>query len=70
MTLITRTDGLSLLDPRLSRRRALGGMIFAGYAAAALAADAAPIVTDSFGMPTANCRPIWRGPTALDGARP
>jgi len=52
MTLITRTDGLSLLDPRLSRRRAMGGMIFAGYAAAALAADAAPIVTDSVGMKT------------------
>ncbi len=52
MTSLTRTDGLSPWNPSLSRRRALGGMIFAGYAAAALAADAAPIVTDAKGLKT------------------
>jgi carboxymethylenebutenolidase len=52
LTSLTRTDGLSPWNPSLSRRRALGGMIFAGYAAAALAADAAPIVTDAKGLKT------------------
>jgi carboxymethylenebutenolidase len=52
MISMTQTDGLTPFDPTLSRRKALGGMIFVGYAAAALAADAAPIVTDSVGLDT------------------
>ncbi len=54
MTLLTRADGSRPQDFHLSRRTlsrgALGGLIFAGYAAAALAAEAEPIVTDSVGL--------------------
>jgi carboxymethylenebutenolidase len=57
MLRLTRAEGPKPEDFHLSRRalahRALGGMIFAGYAAAALAAEAAPIVTDSEGLETA-----------------
>jgi carboxymethylenebutenolidase len=71
MTLITRTDGLSPLNPRVSRRRALGGMIFAGYAAAAVAADAAPIVTDAKGLKTETVMiPTAGGPMPAYLARP
>jgi carboxymethylenebutenolidase len=57
MLRLTRAEGPRPEDFNLSRRalaqRALGGMIFAGYAAAALAAEAAPITTDSQGLETA-----------------
>ena len=52
MLSLTRADGPQPEDFHLSRRM-LGGMIFAGYAAAALAAEAAPIVTDAEGLDTA-----------------
>ncbi len=49
MTLLTRFDGSAPEDFHLSRR-ALGALIFTGYAAAALSAEAEPIVTDSVGL--------------------
>jgi carboxymethylenebutenolidase len=52
MTVLTRPEGFLPEDLNLSRR-AIGAMIFAGYAAAAVAADADPIVTDSKGLTTA-----------------
>lgn len=56
MLRLTRAEGPEPQDFHLSRRAlggTLGGMVFAGYAAAALAADAQPIVTDSQGLITA-----------------
>ncbi len=46
---LSRAEGPQPGDFSLSRR-GLGGMIFAGYAAAALSADAEPIVTDMQGL--------------------
>lgn len=51
MLKLTRPDGTPPQDLHLSRR-GVGGLFFAGYAAAALAADAEPIVTDSAGVIT------------------
>ena len=46
---LSRAEGPQPGDLSVSRR-ALGGMIFAGYAAAALSAEADPIVTDARGL--------------------
>jgi carboxymethylenebutenolidase len=51
MTLLTRPDGLDAEDLRLSRRT-VAALFFAGYAAAALSADAEPIHTDEAGLVT------------------
>src|SRR5580692_7195241 len=51
MLTLKRPDGNRPEDFHLSRR-VLGLSIFAGYAAAALAADADPIVTDDVGLVT------------------
>jgi carboxymethylenebutenolidase len=51
MLTLKRPDGDLPEDFHLSRR-GLAGAIFAGYAAAALGADAAPIVTDDNGLVT------------------
>lgn len=49
MTILTRPEGPTPADHRFSRR-ALGGLMFAGYATAALSQSARPIVTDSAGL--------------------
>ncbi len=49
MPTLLRAEGSEPEDATLSRR-ALGGMIFAGYAAAALSAEAEPVVTDTAGL--------------------
>lgn len=46
MQILTRPEGTEPGDLNVSRRL-LGGLFFAGYAAAAVSADAAPITTDS-----------------------
>jgi carboxymethylenebutenolidase len=50
---LTRPDGNRPDDQHLSRRGALAGALFAGYAAFALSADADPIHTDDSGLVTA-----------------
>jgi carboxymethylenebutenolidase len=63
MITLTRPEGTEVQDLNLSRRM-LGGAFFAGYAAFAFSADAAPIHTDEAGLITgivqlpANDRPI------------
>ena len=52
MFTLKRPDGNSPEDFHMSRRGALGGAIFAGYAVAAFAADADPIHTDEAGLKT------------------
>lgn len=54
MVALTRPEGPEPGDFRPSRRGALGGLFFAGYAAAAVSAEAAPIVTDEAGLVTAD----------------
>ena len=49
MPTLLRAEGPEPQDLSFSRR-ALGGMIFAGYAAAALSAEAEPVVTDTGGL--------------------
>ena len=49
MPILTRAEGTEAADLHLSRR-ALGGLMFAGYAAAALAAHAEPVHTDEAGL--------------------
>lgn len=56
MVALTRPEGSEPRDFSPSRRGALGGVFFAGYAAAALSAEAAPIVTDEVGLITAEVR--------------
>ena len=51
MTLLTRPDGTPPADFALTRR-GVAAVFFAGYAAAALSAEAAPIVTDEAGLKT------------------
>jgi len=51
MTVLTRPDGTEPEDFHISRRL-LGGLVFAGYATAALAQDAQPITTPSDGLTT------------------
>jgi carboxymethylenebutenolidase len=52
MTLLTRPDGSRPEDFHLSRRGLVGATFFSGYAVAALAADAEPILTDEQGLKT------------------
>jgi carboxymethylenebutenolidase len=52
MFTLKRPDGNQREDFHLSRRGAIGGVFFAGYAAAALSADADPIHTDEVGLKT------------------
>jgi carboxymethylenebutenolidase len=49
MTVLTRPEGPAPED-FVHSRRALGGMFFAGYALAAVSAEAAPITTDAKGL--------------------
>ncbi|MBN9464744.1 dienelactone hydrolase family protein [Brevundimonas sp.] len=58
MTILIRPEGQTADDLKLSRRAvgALGGLLFSGYAVAALAKEAKPITTDSAGMVTAEVR--------------
>lgn len=51
MTILTRPEGNLPGDLNLSRR-AVASVFFAGYAAAAVSADAAPITTDTTGLIT------------------
>ena len=55
MTILIRPEGQTADDLKLSRRAvgALGGLLFSGYAVAALAKEAKPITTDSAGLVTA-----------------
>lgn len=52
MTLLTRPEGSSPEDFRLTRRAAGAAVLFSGYAAAALAQEARPITTPSDGLIT------------------
>lgn len=55
MTRLIRPEGPEADDFRFSRRAAVaGGLFFAGYAPAALAAQASPVTTDSEGLATAD----------------
>ncbi|MDQ1154806.1 dienelactone hydrolase family protein [Brevundimonas sp. SORGH_AS_0993] len=58
MTTLIRPEGQSADDLKLSRRAvgALGGLLFSGYAVAALAKEAKPIITDAQGLVTAEVR--------------
>ena len=49
MTLLIRPEGQTADDFRFSRR-ALGGLMFSGYAVAALAQEASPVTTDAAGL--------------------
>ncbi|MFN7129764.1 MAG: dienelactone hydrolase family protein [Brevundimonas sp.] len=55
MTVLIRPEGQTADDLKLSRRAvgALGGLLFSGYAVAALAKEAQPITTDAAGLETA-----------------
>ena len=55
MTVLTRPEGSVPEDFNVSRRL-LGGLFFTGYATAALAQDAAPIVTPTDGLTTEEVR--------------
>ncbi|HLI64925.1 MAG TPA: dienelactone hydrolase family protein [Caulobacteraceae bacterium] len=52
MLTLTRPEGPEPADFHLSRRLLMGGVMFAGYAAYALGADADPIHTDAAGLVT------------------
>nr|WP_314135645.1 dienelactone hydrolase family protein [uncultured Brevundimonas sp.] len=54
MTTLIRPEGQTADDLKLSRRSlgALGGLLFSGYAVAALAKEAQPITTDTSGLAT------------------
>lgn len=54
MTTLIRPEGQTADDLKLSRRSlgALGGLLFSGYAVAALAREAKPITTDAAGLTT------------------
>ncbi|WP_313453820.1 dienelactone hydrolase family protein [Brevundimonas sp.] len=58
MTILIRPEGQTADDLKLSRRAVgtLGGLLFSGYAVAALAKEAKPITTDSAGLVTAEVR--------------
>ena len=58
MPILIRPEGQTADDLKLSRRAvgALGGLLFSGYAVAALAKEAKPITTDSAGLVTAEVR--------------
>ena len=52
MPVLTRPEGQTAEDLTLNRRTlgALGGLLFSGYAVAALAQEAEPVVTDAAGL--------------------
>lgn len=54
MTVLIRPEGQTADDLKLNRRTlgALGGLLFSGYAVAALAKEAKPITTDAAGLST------------------
>lgn len=54
MTVLNRPEGQTPEDLKLSRRSlgALGGLLFSGYAVAALAKEAKPITTETAGLTT------------------
>ena len=54
MTVLIRPEGQTAQDLTLSRRTlgALGGLLFSGYAVAALAQEARPVATDAEGLAT------------------
>ncbi|WP_288757157.1 dienelactone hydrolase family protein [uncultured Brevundimonas sp.] len=54
MTVLIRPEGQTPDDMKLSRRAvgALGGLMFSGYAVAALAKEAKPVTTDDAGLTT------------------
>ena len=54
MTVLIRPEGQTADDLKLSRRTlgAVGGLLFSGYAIAALAKEAKPITTDEAGLAT------------------
>jgi carboxymethylenebutenolidase len=58
MTVLIRPEGPTPDDLKLNRRTlgALGGLLFSGYAVAALAKEAKPITTDAAGLVTAEVR--------------
>jgi carboxymethylenebutenolidase len=67
---LPRAEGVEPGDLHLSRR-GLGGLIFAGYAAAALSAEAEPIHTDEAGLVAATVAiPEASGPLPAYLARP
>lgn len=71
MVALTRPEGSRPEDFIPSRRAALGGLFFAGYATAALSAQADPIVTDTRGLVTAEIEiPAADGPLPAYLARP
>ncbi|MBX3478148.1 MAG: dienelactone hydrolase family protein [Brevundimonas sp.] len=63
MTLLPRPEGFEPADLQLSRRL-LGGLFFAGYAAAALAQDARPVATSAEGLTTEDV--TYRAPDGFD----
>jgi len=70
LPILNRPEGLGPEDLRLSRR-ALGAVVFGGYAAAALATHAAPIVTDAGGLAVETTQlPVEGGAIRLYVARP
>ena len=70
MPILPRAEGAEPDDFRVSRR-AIGAMVFAGYAAAALSADAEPIVTDDKGLIVGEVAiPEATGPLPAYVARP
>lgn len=67
MTILTRPEGSEPADFNLSRRGLAGlavGSVFTGYAVAALAQDAQPIVTDEVGLTTG--RTTYPAPDGFD----
>lgn len=50
MITLTRPEGTDPRDLHITRRGAVASMFFAGYAAAALAADAKPVITPADGL--------------------
>lgn len=70
MTVLTRPEGSAPEDLQVSRRTlgvlggALGGLLFAGYAPAALAKEAKPITTDASGLTTATV--TYKAPDGFD----
>lgn len=71
MVALTRPEGSQPEDFAATRRGALGGLFFAGYAVAGRSAEAAPITTDSTGLVAAEVAiPQRDGPLPAYLARP
>ena len=66
MTVLIRPEGQTPDDMKLSRRAvgALGGLMFSGYAVAALAKEAEPVTTDDAGLTTETVS--YRAPDGFD----